>query len=210
MRITRQSGQELVVEDSGLALSALLFVCSLPLFYVATLPGKLGALFGACFFLLAALAFLRKTTFIFNAGESMVHWRGRKVLSVTSGDIPFREVKGIGTETSSGTNGTITYRLTVLTPQGPVPMASMYGGNRQKYESIREAIMRFLHLEMPTAATDSHGDSEPALDEASVRSLLSQGRKIDAIELVRTSTKIGLTAAVHLVEEIEHQMKPAQ
>ena len=209
MRITRQSGLELVVEDSGIALSAVLFICSLPLFYVATLPGKLGALFGACFFLLASLVFLRKTTFVFDAGESSVHWTGRKLLKVTSGDIPFSDVKGIGTETSSGSNGTITYRLTILTPQGPVPLAYMYGGNRQKYESIREAIMLFLHLEMPTA--DLHSDlAGDFVDEASVRSLLGQGRKIDAIELVRTSTKIGLTEAVDCVEKIDQKMKTAQ
>jgi hypothetical protein len=210
MRIRRQSGQELVVEDSGIALSVVLFLCSLPLFYVSTLPGKLGALFGACFFLLASLVFLRKTTFVFDAGESMVHWKGRKFLKVTRGDIPFKDVTGIGTETAFGSNNSTSYRLTVLTTQGPVPMAFMYGGNREKYESIREAILRFLHPEMPTAVTDRQGHSEPAIDEASIRSLLGQGRKVDAIELVRTSTKVGLTAAVRCVEEVENRMKAAR
>jgi hypothetical protein len=43
-------------------------------------------------------------------------------------------------------------------------------------------------------------------DEASIRSLPGQGRKMDAITLLRESTKIGLTEAVQRVNEIEERM----
>lgn len=48
-------------------------------------------------------------------------------------------------------------------------------------------------------------DSEDALNEETIRSLLAQGRKIDAIQLLCTSKHIGLAAAKQQVEAIEAQ-----
>jgi len=44
----------------------------------------------------------------------------------------------------------------------------------------------------------------------SIRSLLRQGRKIDAISLMRSGSKISLTEAVERVEEIDKSMKAAK
>jgi len=46
--------------------------------------------------------------------------------------------------------------------------------------------------------------------ETSIQSLLKQGRKVDAIELVRASQHIGLTEAVNLVNSIDEKMKGAK
>jgi hypothetical protein len=212
MRITRQNEGEMVVEDSGYWLSAILFVASLPLFYVATLHGKVGTVFGGAFFLLCSLLWLRKTVFCFNAAEGMVHWRRRRLLSVSTGDIPFSEIKGIGTETTSGSNNVTTYRLTILTAKGSVPLSDAYGGNHDKYASIRAELMRFLHLEAGegVGADQEGSNAVGAGDLESIRSLLRQGRKIDAISLVRSGAKISLAEAVERVEEIDRSMKAAQ
>jgi hypothetical protein len=209
MRITRHTAQELVVVDSALGISAVLFLASLPLFYAATRPGKIGALFGGILFLLGAVVWIRKTTFIFDAGEQRVRWQGRKILKVENGVIPFGEITGIGTEATFGSNGSNTYRLTILTRGGLVPLAYTYGGNQQSYASVREEIMRFLHLEAPETKAVPGPEGAAAIDETSVRSLLSQGRKIDAVSLVRSSGHLGLTEAVRLVEEIDGRMKAA-
>ena len=211
MRITRHTAQELVLVDSAVGVSAVLFAASLPLFYAATRPGKIGALFGACLFLLGAVVWFRKTTFTFDAGEQRVRWQGRKVLKVESGVIPFSEITGIGTETTFGSSGSNTYRLTILTRRGLVPLAYTYGGDRERYASIREEILRFLHLEVPAAKAgrDRSMSGAVAIDEESVRSLLRQGRKIDAIALVRGSASIELTEAVRIVEGIDEKMKAA-
>ncbi len=212
MRITRQTEQELVVEDSGLWLSAVLFLASLPLFYAATLHGKVGSVFGGGFFLLCSLIWMRKTVFSLNAGEGVVHWRRRRLLKMSTGSIPFSEITGIGTETSSGTSGASTYRLTLLTPEGSVPLADSYGADREKYMSIREAILRFLHLDagVASAGLEAGPNATSGYDEASIRSLPRQGRKIDAVSLVRSCGNISLTEAVERVEEIDKAMKAAQ
>ena len=212
MRIARHTAQELVVVDSAIGMSVFLFVASLPLFYIATRPGKIGALFGACLFLLGAVVWFRKTTFTFDASEQQVRWHGRKVLKVERGIIPFNEITGIGTETTFGSSGSNTYRLTILTRSGLVPLAYTYGGNQENYASIREEILRFLKLEVLTASRATAAQAArgaAAIDEASVRSLLSQGRKIDAIALVRSSAGTGLTEAAKIVEGVEERMKAA-
>ena len=208
MRIKRHAAQELVVVDSAVGISVTLFIASLPLFYAATRPGKIGALFGACLFLLGALVWFRKTTFRFDASEQRVRWRGRKLLKVESGVVPFSEITGIGTETTFGSHGSKTYRLTILTRTGLVPLAYTYGGNQQKYVSIREEILRFLHLEVPAPAATPN--LAAAIDEASVWSLLNQGRKTDAISLVRESAHLGFAEAVRIVEQIDEKMRAAQ
>jgi len=210
MRITRHTAQELIVVDSAIGLSVFLCIASLLLFYMATRPGKIGALFGGCLFLLGAVICLRKTAFTFDAGEQRVRWQGRKFLKTEKGVIPFSEITGIGTETSFGSSSANTYRLTILTRSGLVPLAYTYGGNKQEYASIRETIMTFLHLEAPGPKTDSRPDAASPIDEASVRSLLKQGRKVDAISLIRSSTHVGLTEAVRIVKDIDERMDATQ
>ena len=72
--------------------------------------------------------------------------------------------------------------------------------------------MRFLHLEAGegSGADQDGSNAVGAGDLESIRSLLAQGRKIDAISLVRSGSKISLTEAVERVEEIDRNMKAAK
>ena len=85
-------------------------------------------------------------------------------------------------------------------------MSDGYGGGGQWYEKIREAIATFIKLDAASAAGTASmaGDSE--LD-ASIRSLLEQGRKIDAVSLARTRKHLDLTQAVQRVNDVEKRMK---
>ena len=83
--------------------------------------------------------------------RQQAEWTRRRAFSVASGTVPFSEITGIGMETTSGSRGELAYRLTILTRDKPVPMSDVYNGNRSHYESIRQEILAFLHL-----------DSEPA------------------------------------------------
>ena len=212
MRITRQSGTELVVEDSSIWISALLFAASLPLFYKGIGSGHWPNIAVGGFFLLCSLVFLRKSIFIFDASEGTVRWTVRWLMRVAKGSLPLSEIKGIGVEASSGaSSGGSSYRLTILTANAPIPFSASYSGNLKGYESIKSELERFLKLDPGSApamvATTAGGAT---IDEASVRSLLKQGRKIDAIALVRSSSKMNLTEAVEFVETIEQRMKAAE
>jgi hypothetical protein len=210
MKIFHQTPQELITVDSTVWISMVCALASLPLFYVSVLLGKRGSLFGACLFALFAVLGFRKMTFVFDTMQRTVRWKGWKPFNTESGTIPFDEITDIGTETNSGgESGEVTYRLTILTPQGSVPMSYSYGGNSLQYESLRKTILAFVkpggHNTTSVEVAASTGNA--ADDESSIRSLLKQGRKIDAITLVRTREKLGMTEAVQRVNDVEKRMK---
>jgi hypothetical protein len=82
-------------------------------------------------------------------------------------------------------------------------MADMYGGGRNYYEGVRDAIVEFL------AGSGSPAKASPGIwdDELSLRALIQQGRRIDAIALVRSKENLDLLHAKECVEEIDRQMR---
>jgi ribosomal protein L7/L12 len=84
----------------------------------------------------------------------------------------------------------------MVTAQGTIPMSDSYSGGKQSKTEMRERILRFM---------GKNAGSVSEADESSIRSLLAQGRKIDAIQLLRSSRNIGLTEAKQQVEAIEAQ-----
>jgi len=69
---------------------------------------------------------------------------------------------------------------------------------------LKAEILQFLHMDIAAAST-----AESA-DDNSIESLLKQGRKVDAIALVRASQHIGLTEAVDIVNRIDEKLKTAK
>jgi hypothetical protein len=205
MHIMRKTNQELAVIDSSIWVSALLLCAAVPVVYASIAHGRLSGLWVAGFFVLCAFLFWRKEVVVFDAGRQQATWWRRRAFKTASGMVPFSEITGIGMEvTAAGEHGTLTYRLTILTSDKPVPMSDVYNSNRTHYETLKAEISQFLHIENGEASTSRVGD------ENSIQSLLKQGRKIDAIQLVRESQKIGLTEAVNRVNEIDEKMKAAK
>ena len=206
MHVTRKTNQELVVVDSSIWISVILLAADAPVVYTSITHGRLSGLWAAGFFVLCArFLFWRKEVVAFDAGSQQAAWtRRRRAFKAANGIVPFREITGIGIESSmAGEHGTLTYRLTILTSDKPVPMSDVYSGNRAHYEGLKAEISQFLHV-------DNVEMSPCGVDENSIQSLLKQGRKVDAIELVRVSQKIGLTEAVDLVNGIDERMKTAK
>lgn len=200
MKIVRQSETELVLRESTLWISILLALAALPLFYASSLPGKRGNLILAIFFAVGALVWLRKATLVFDAGERSVRWRRMRFFRSASGTVPFSEIAGIGTETSSGSGGSTLYRLTLLTGQTAIPFTDTYGGGRERWADLREAAQRFLqtHRGTPLPA--------PGLDD-SLRILLRRGRKVEAVRLLATAEHLDLTTATQRVNAISARMR---
>ena len=203
MHVTRKTNQELVVVDSSTWISVILLCAAVPMVYTSITHSRLSGLWVAGFFVLCAFLFWRKEVVAFDAGRQQVSWWRRRAFKAASGIVPFSEITGIGMETSMAEHGTLTYRLTILTSEKVVPMSDVYAGNRVHYEALKAEISQFLHV-------DNVEMSPGGVDENSIQSLLKQGRKVDAIELVRASQKIGLTEAVNLVNEIDKKMRAAK
>jgi hypothetical protein len=206
MHVTRKTNQELVVLDSSIWVSVFLLCASLFVLYrlVVQDSDKKGFwLIGL--FLLFILLFWRKEVVIFDAARQQAIWTRRRLFKVATGTIPFSEITGIGMETTSADRA-LTYRLTILTLKGSTPMSDSYEGGQQKYAKLKQEIVDFLKLG-PTVDRPGRALTNEIDDEASVRSLLQQGRRIDAIQLVRSMQKLSLTEAHERVTAIQEQMK---
>ncbi len=208
MRITRQTQSELVVEDSSVGLSYICAAAAVVIIFFAIEQNKLKGLFGAAFFLLFAMLAYRRTSFTFDGMQRVVRWKGRKLLKVESGTIPFDEITDIGTEATPASEGT-SYRLTILTRDGSIPMAYTYTGRTDAYAPLRREILDFIRpgSYKPPSESGILSSGVPWDLEPSIRSLLAQGRKIDAIVLLRSTRHIGLTDAMQHVEAIEKTME---
>lgn len=204
MHITRRTNQELVVVDGMIWLS-IVFVCVAGFMgfqAVAQREPKFWISVG----LLGLFAFIswRRESVTFDAAEQQVQWSRRRAFSVASGTVPFSDMRGIILDSMTDNHGVLTYRLTIMTTGEPVPMSDAYGGGQAHYEGLRKQILEFLHMDKTTQPS-----SEPG-DEASVRALLTQGRKVEAIEIMRSRYQLGLAEAVDRVNEIDEKMKAAQ
>lgn len=199
MHVTRKANQELVVVDSSIWVSVLLLCVFVPAAYLSIVRGERAGLLAAGFSLLCGFVFWRKEVVVFDAGRQRASWWRHRAFKAARGEVPFSEITGIGME-SSPADRTLVYRLTILTSGQPVPMSDVYR-DKQGCDSVRAQILEFLHLdeEAPSSSGVAH--------ENSIQSLLRQGRKLDAVELVRASGHIGLTEAVNLVNQIAEKMK---
>jgi len=205
MHVTRKTNQELAVVDSSIWVSVFLLCVAVAVAYASIVHDKLQGLALAGFIALFAFLFWRREVVVFDAERQQADWRRRRAFKVAIGIVPFSEITGIGMETTSaGNRGTLIYRLTILTSNKPVPMSDVYNSDRTHYEALKAEILQFLHIDSGEVSTS--GDAHVT----SIQSLLKQGRKVDAIELVRASQHIGLTEAVNLVNSIDEKMKAAK
>lgn len=204
MHVTRKTNQELVISDSLIWLSVLLLGASVFLAYRVVRQAERGPFLVLCILLLFALICWRREVVTFDAARQEARWHRRRAFKVAEGTVPFAEIKGITIDSqSSDTRGNLTYRLTILTTGSPVPMSDVYAGNWSRYDRLRKQILDFLHI-------DVSEQSAPGLaDETAIRSLLAQGRKIDAIERLRSCQKISLVEATDRVNAIGEKMKTA-
>jgi len=210
MKITRQTETELEVQDSMLWMGAFFVLIALVLAYAALRSGDRRLLYPGGLFLLFAFISLQKSTFIFDSARRMVTWRVLRYGKTSTGSIAFDELRGVTTESIPGPKTRPMYRLTLQTTQDPIPLAAAYGGGEKYYAGLRERINGFLKAHLTASGTQpaSAGDttSTTAELESYIRLLLQQGRKIDAVELLRSHTTLSLTEADQRITEVEKAM----
>ncbi len=93
----------------------------------------------------------------------------------------------------------------MLTANGPIPLSSGYGDTSDKCLALQSHIRQLLKPGQTIAAAAPATSMAAHLD-SSVRALVAQGRKIDAIKLL-TSAGMNPTDAKQRTDEIEKQMQ---
>jgi hypothetical protein len=190
-----------VVVDSCFWLAAVCLIAAIFPIYAAIVSGKITTFAGAFFCLLFSVVWLRKSTFVFDATQRVVRWKRLRYFATSGGTISFNDIRDIVIETTQNRSGTL-YRLAITTLSASVPLADAYSGGSDKYARLREEILGFVK---PQASMPGAGDAQDL--KSSVRELLLQGRKIDAVALLRNAEDLDFTVATERVEEIEVGMK---
>ncbi|MGA8110896.1 MAG: hypothetical protein WB974_15785 [Acidobacteriaceae bacterium] len=204
MKIARQTETELVFVESSYWIAGLLVACSVGMALMVLNTGNLRGLIGVAAILLFSLAWMRRATILFDGAQRMVRWTRVRLGRTSSGSVPFSEITDIAVQSTSGPNCTTIYRLAVVANDQTLPFCDVYsGGSTARYEGMREAALKMLG--------DTPRGTKPAAAGAdgldgSIRSLLEQGRTLDAIELVRASDRVTVTAATQRVRQVRQEM----
>ncbi len=147
MRVKRETPMELVAVESTEWLSYIFLAAAAVLFFTVGLHGNTPKAFiPAGVFLAIGAAWFLKTEVTFDNARREAHWKRRRLFWVKSRTVAFDEIQGVVIESMPGPNNQQTYRLTVLTKNGPVPMSDNYSGGRQTCEKLRLRVLEFLKL----------------------------------------------------------------
>jgi hypothetical protein len=145
MHIARQTPQELVVVARSRWVSALCAAAALFTLYFVIVRQKPQGYFVVVFLLFFAVIMNLSKTFTFDATHRVVRWKGWKAFKSESGEVPFDDISDIGTESRRAGNRDVpAYRLTIVTPQGSVPMAYVFSGHPDGYAELRRQILEFV------------------------------------------------------------------
>ena len=210
MHIARQTPQQMVVVDGSRWISAICAAGAIFAAYRVVSQLYLKGLIMVAVLALFAMIFDLRKTFTFDATQRIVRWKGRTILKAESGEIPFDSITNIDTETtttSSKGGGTIMlYRLAINASGKTIPMAYNYRGVGDGYSNLRRQILEFMRPGSQSAAALMGAAAGESL-ESSLRALLRQGRKMDAVALLRSTMNLDLTDAMKRIDEIECGMR---
>ncbi len=158
------------------------------------------SLIGTAFFLLGFLVTYERTRFEFDPGLGLVRWFRIRIFATQHGSLPFTRVKSVIIQTALGSDAVSpSCRVTLVTDQGELPLTIAYSGGMQvEYEAIAARIRTVLRL--------NSSSSDMVMD--SIHAALIQGRKIEAIRLVRLHKGFSLTEATRFVEQLPHTPLP--
>jgi hypothetical protein len=94
---------------------------------------------------------------------------------------------------SPGDSADISCRLSLVAASAVVPLAASYEPDQARYNAMREAVLEVVFEDRRKPA---------ALDP--VRTLVKQGRIIDAVAILRMREGLDLTTASARVDELRH------
>ena len=135
-----------------------------------------------------ALVFFRRDSSIFDGAARSLSWSKWTPLGRTGGTIAYDDITGVTVETMSGSETVPSARVVVHTATDTVPLTAHYSASPDRWEPAAIRIRQLVGL----GATD--------LTEDSLRAMVAQGRKIDAIRHLRLKTGMSLADARHAVE----------
>ena len=199
MRIAEQSPQRLVLKDQSIWTTVVCFAAAALLVIVPLLSGvRRPNPWVSILFIIFGLAFLRSSTIVFDRASGTCIVSKLSVLKRSMISIPFADIQNVDLqpEPLNSDARLPSYRLTLTTASGAVPLSDTYEPNFDRHNAIRRAILEMLGRQ----------DLLAALPDP-VRSLVQQGRTVDAVALLRQRESLDLATARQRVAEMQKTEK---
>lgn len=212
MRIVRQNESEIVVEDSSVWISLVCGVVAVAICADVLIQGRYQLLLAAVLFVAFALLWLRRSRFVFSASMRSIQWTRLRMVRKQAGSIAFADVSDVVIESTDSNRANRLCRLSIRTAGGAAPMSDAYGTTQGHAATLRSTLLAFVRASSGGAPVmpANHDAVRTQQVNDSIRSLLSQGKKIDAILLVQHSEHLDLTEATFRVNQIANQMEIKQ
>jgi hypothetical protein len=196
MRIIKATTpSRLVLRDRTLWISGVCFAAALVIVYRILADHDPAALAISALLLVGfGLVFFGATDVVFDKTEQVCRLRRIGALGVVRAAYRFPEIRDVRVEIepSLGHSNTTMCRLALVTAAGTTPLTRSYEPSLERYNAMRDAIVLALAADLPLSA-----EIDP------VRDLVTQGRRIDAVALLRQRDKLGLTEAHERVARLE-------
>jgi hypothetical protein len=195
MRITEDSPRRLVLRDQTLWLSAICAATAVLIAAVSFLQQIWRGLITATIFAVFGILLVRKSRVEINRSELTVTIETTKPFSRRSVRLKFDDIKDVAIEADAiQDNRTPSCRLAFTLTSGSQPLSEVYSGRYEVYEAMREKVLAAL--------------GRPVVDafESSLRHLVASHRIIDAVALLRSRQKMGITAARQRVSELQREL----
>jgi hypothetical protein len=199
MRVTDDSSQRLVLRDQTLWISVICAAAALSIGAVSLLHQTWRPLAAAALFAVFGILFIRKSRVEINRSEHTVTIETTKPFSRRTVRLKFDDIKDVAIEADAiQDNRTPSCRLAFTTSSGSQPLSEVYSGRYERYESMRENVLAAL--------------GRPVVDalDSSLRHLVASHRSIDAVALLRSRQKMGITAARQRVSELQREIDSTQ
>lgn len=213
MKIVSQTETEIVVEDSSVWISAVFGVATVALCAWVLTTGQYQLLPAGVLFVVFALVWLRRSRFVFNAGTQSVQWSRLRMISKRSGSIAFADISDIVIEGPGADRTGRLCRLAIRTSTGAAtPMSDVFDIAPESGTALRTTLLNLVQSparSLSASAANADAARTQQLND-SIRSLLIQGKKIDAILLVQQSEHLNLTEATFRVNQVANQMGTRQ
>lgn len=153
-------------------------------------------------FLIIGLLRISRYSARFDRSQQRLTWKRIGVFGAKVRDLPFANIRCAAIEIDPNQfvqdhprRGPMS-RLVLSTTGGPLPLAGLYTYPTESMVQARDAINELL---------GRTSDELAASSQAELRSLVAQGRTMDAVHLVRSRRQCSLAEAKAVVESLRHK-----
>jgi hypothetical protein len=136
-----------------------------------------------------------KSVFVFDCRDRLIHWSRKRVFSHRQETITFDNVKFILSQASFGSSRNPGRRVALLTDRGLIPISTAYFSDSN--DGCGKLAVRLRDM---LGISNADSDSDSVLD--TVRGLVADGQKIEAIRFFRQHKNMSLKEAKDAVEKL--------